>query len=452
MVSWRHMTNIAPRRRPPETCHPISDFRSGGACRYHLRAMIFWNKQPSNKQSLVNTFRLAFGGFLILLALLFPAAHDCSAQDSYTRIELGTEFSTVRETPYGGGGKNFPGFGGRFDWNFNRRLALEGQVDFFPGHAEPIFLEQGGQTLEAVFGLRAKVIQTKRLSVFGLIRPGLIRFSDVLSFNTNPDGSFATKPSTNFVLNLGGGLEYYISPRWVLRADISGNPNRVANENYTGPLGSGFAVGKVDDTTRLSFGVAYRPGVLIENELEHSVSGNWEVGPLFTTLVSLREGSQNGVRTDLGLGGYASRRIWGAFYADGDVLYFPANRSPGGPHDGGELLQGLFGIKGGIRRNHVGFFGKVRPGFNSYSQAVNSYDNSSGTPIYGYGRSTNFVLDLGGIVEFYPTERSTLRIEAGDTHVYYGTRNVDIDGVPTPYPGGALTHSIEFMVGYGWRF
>jgi hypothetical protein len=55
-------------------------------------------------------------------------------------------------------------------------------------------------------------------------------------------------------------------------------------------------------------------------------------------------------------------------------------------------------------------------------------------------------------VELYPTEKSTLRLEAGDTHIYYGTRNVDVNGIPTPYPGGALTHSIELMVGYGWRF
>lgn len=417
-----------------------------------MNAAEFSTERPNIHLFIPKPSKLAFAEAFIFLALLFVTVHPCFAQDNYTRIELGTEFSTVRETPVGGGGENFPGFGGRFDWNFTRRLALEAQVDFFPGHAEPLFLIQGGQTLEAVFGLRAKVIQTRRLSVFGLIRPGLLHYSDVLSNNTNPDGSFTTKAPTNFVLSLGGGLEYYLSPRWVLRADISGNPNRVANENYTGPGGSGFAVGKIEDTTRLSFGIAYRPGVLVENETEHSVTGNWEIGPLFSTLVSLREGSQNGVRTDLGLGGYFSYRIWGVFYLDSDVLYFPANRAPGGPHDGGELLQGLFGIKGGIRRNHVGFFGKVRPGFNSYSQAVTSYEDTAGAPIYGYGRSTNFVLDLGGIVEFYPSEKGTLRIEAGDTHNYFGTRNVDIDGISTPFPGGPLTHSIELIVGYGWRF
>ncbi len=383
---------------------------------------------------------------LLVLALLVGSA-TCSAQSQTSKFEMGGEFSTIRQTPVGGGGKNFPGFGARFDWNFNRRLAFETEVDYFPEHAAPEFLVQGGQTLEAVFGLRAKVIETRRLSVFGLIRPGLLHFNGVYDFRSQ------TIAPTYFVLNLGGGLEYYLSPRWVLRADISGNPYRVANESFTGVKGeAGLAIGKIEDTTRLSFGVAYRPGALRDNPPETRVSGNWEFGPLFSTLMSVREGSLNGVRTDLGLGGFASYRLWGVFYLDSDVLFFPESHSTGGPHDGGEILQGLFGVKGGIRRNHYGFFGKIRPGFNSYSQAIRSSTTGNGAPSYTYGRSTNVVLDLGGIVEFYPGERSTFRFEAGDTHVFYGDRTVEVNGVATEYPGGSLKHSIEFMLGYGWRF
>lgn len=390
--------------------------------------------------------------WIALLPLLFSASF-CFAQENYTRVEIGGQFGTIRQTPVGGGGKNFPGFGGRFDWNFNRRLALETEIDFFPEHSASLLLNQGGSTLQAVFGVRAKVVQTRRISMFGLIRPGLLHFSDVLSNNMNPDGSNRTFSPTYFELNLGGGIEYYISPRWVLRADISGNPYRVANEHYSTPNGAGFAIGKIEDTTRLNFGVAYRPGTLRDNETERPVSGNWEFGPLFSTMISVREGSSNGVRTDLGLGGYFSRRIYGAFYFDSDVLYFPASRATAGPHDGGEIFQGLFGVKGGIRRNHVGFFGKVRPGFNSYSQALTSVTGpSDGTQTFTYGRSTNIVLDLGGIVEFYPSEHGTLRLEAGDTHLFYGAKTVDVNGTNYAYPGGGLKHSIQFIVGYGWRF
>jgi hypothetical protein len=62
------------------------------------------------------------------------------------------------------------------------------------------------------------------------------------------------------------------------------------------------------------------------------------------------------------------------------------------------------------------------------------------------------VLDLGGIVELYPSERSTLRMEVGDTHILFGTRDLNVNGTPQPVPGGNLQHSIQFILGYGWRF
>jgi hypothetical protein len=45
-----------------------------------------------------------------------------------------------------------------------------------------------------------------------------------------------------------------------------------------------------------------------------------------------------------------------------------------------------------------------------------------------------------------------LRIEVGDTHLFFNTRNVVVDGVTEPVPGGAMQHSIQLIVGYGWRF
>jgi hypothetical protein len=155
-----------------------------------------------------------------------------------------------------------------------------------------------------------------------------------------------------------------------------------------------------------------------------------------------------------GVGGYASYQLYRVFYLDGDLLYYPRGTSSSGAHDGGEILQGLLGVKGGIRRNHFGFFGKVRPGFNSYSKALSGItaDPSSGAATYTYGRATNFVIDLGGIIEFYPAERGTLRLEVGDTHIFFGTRNINENGAVVPVPGGDLRHSMQFSLGYGWRF
>jgi hypothetical protein len=387
-----------------------------------------------------------------VLGVLF-AVVAVRAQDIYTRTEIGAEFSIIRQSPPGDGGKNYPGFGGRFDWNLTRRLAIESQVDFFPEHSGSVLYKQGGQTLQAVAGLRAKVIQMRRLSVFGLVRPGIFHFTDVLYYNSDLTTTTGVKPFNYFVLNIGGGVEYYLSNRWVLGADIEGDPYRVANATYSfSGGGTGFAIGKIEDTTRLSFGVAYRPGAWIENEPEHGVDGRLEVGPLFTTMISAREGASVGVRADPGFGGYTSYKLYKVFYLDGEVLYFPRNTNTSGPHDGGEILQALAGVKGGIRRNHFGFFGKVRPGFNSYSKALTSITTTNSAVVYGFDRSTSFALDLGGIIEFYPAEHGTFRLEVGDTHLFFGNRNVNDNGIIVPSQGGDLRHSIEFVTGYGWRF
>ena len=386
------------------------------------------------------------------LLLFFLAALDVSAQDTRTRFELGGEYSTIEQTQADHSGVTYSGFGGRFDWNLSRRLAIESQVDFFPEEGVPFLLIQGGQTLEAVFGVRAKVIQTKRLSVFGLVRPGLLHFTAAGTLSGLPNLTLVTEPITHFVLNLGGGLEYYPAPRWVLRFDLEGNPYRVGAQPISSSGGTEILPGKINDTTRLSFGVGYRVGALVENEHETKVPGNWEFGPLFSALVIAREGVADNVRTEPGFGGYFSYRFYGVFYADADLLYFPRNPGASGPHDGGTILEGLAGVKGGVRRNHFGFFGKVRPGFNSYSEALTGASSSGGAPAFRYARSTNLVLDLGGILEFYPREKGTVRLEVGDTHLFFSTKDVNVNGVVQAAPGGKLQHSIEMMVGYGWRF
>jgi hypothetical protein len=388
------------------------------------------------------------------LVAILPAL-PLRAQDEYSRFELGAQYSTFEGTDGSFHRAALSGFGGRFDWNLNRRLAVESQVDFFPEHGAPLVLVQGGRTTQAVFGIRAKVLQTRRFSVFGVLRPGLLHFTDVAIPSAQPP-SFATfQPATYFVLNLGGGIEYYPSSRWILRADVQGDPYRVPAQSVSFP-GSIPVIakqpGKIDDSTRVSFGVAYRLGKLEENERETNVPGNWEFGPLFSTMVIAREGPPDNVRTEPGFGGYFSYRFYGVFYADGDLLYFPRGTPMSGVHDGGTILQGLVGLKAGIRRNHIGFFGKVRPGFHSSSQALTAINTSGQGPLFSYDRSTNFVLDLGGIVEFYPQKHSTLRIELGDTHLFFGTRTLNFDGTTEQIAGGKMQHSIQLIVGYGWRF
>lgn len=385
-----------------------------------------------------------------MAAILLGFASSARAQSEYTRVELGGEFSTVQERGTSNSITVFAGFGGRFDWNFTRRLAFESQVDFFPQHGMVLPYRQGGQTLEGVFGIRAKVIQTKHLSVFGLVRPGFLHFSEVEKATGAVNPVYRTAPATYFTLNLGGGIEYCFSERWAARLDISGNPYVVGNDR---PTQNFFVAGSTQDTTRISLGLAYRPGALREHEAERKITGNWEFGPLYSNLTLMRDNPQIGVRNESGFGAYASLHLYKVFFLDGDLLYFPQYASSPGIHDGGTILQGLFGVKGGIRRNHMGFFGKVRPGFNYYSKSETGYTlDANQTPVFSYSPTSAFVLDLGGIVEFYPTERGTLRIEAGDTHIFWSDKSYNANGTPVSYPGGKLRHSIQLAFGYGWRF
>ena len=98
------------------------------------------------------------------------------------------------------------------------------------------------------------------------------------------------------------------------------------------------------------------------------------------------------------------------------------------------------------------FLRQSAAGFQSYAQALEgTASQPNGTVDYTYGRSTNFALDLGGIVEFYPSERGTLRIEAGDSHTFFSAHTVNVNGTSLRYDLG-MHHTIQLVFGYGWRF
>jgi hypothetical protein len=403
--------------------------------------------------------RLRVTRWLGLLALLFavlivPAARP---QQEYSRFEVSGQYSLIRLLDASGNAQSHSGFGGRLDLNLTRRLALESQLDFFPHHASPFLQQQGGHALQALFGIRGKVIQSKHFAVYGLLRPGLIHFEKVAVFSSTLPLTFTTRPATYFLVNLGGGIEFYPTSRVITRFEISGNPYAIPN--FTAPALSGFVTkpGEITDHFGISVGVGYRLGALHENASEAPVSGKLEFGPQFTTLIVQRESSLDGVRTEPGIGGFASYNLFRFFDADAAVNFFPRGTKSSGVHDGGDIFQGLFGIKGGIRRDRVGIFGKVRPGFNSYSRALTGVSQISAgpPPLFKnlFDRSTNFVLDLGGVVELYPTRYTTLRFDLGDTHIYFATKSfVFSNGNVISVPGGQRLHSIELSVGYAWRF
>jgi hypothetical protein len=59
------------------------------------------------------------------------------------------------------------------------------------------------------------------------------------------------------------------------------------------------------------------------------------------------------------------------------------------------------------------------------------------------GGRTAFALDLGGVVEFYPSRRVVMRFDLGDTVVNFRGN----------FAGRSLTtHNLQFNAGVGYRF
>jgi hypothetical protein len=150
---------------------------------------------------------------------------------------------------------------------------------------------------------------------------------------------------------------------------------------------------------------------------------------------------------------------------EGEANAFP-KEYPGYTHSlsglSGRNAQAQFGVKAGKRFRKIGFFGKARPGFVSFSKV--SYVVSTSTIIF-FGREFTigqfgekprkfFSTDLGGVVEFYPSRRVVTRVDLGDTIVRYGEIFV---------PGFSLSnaiqrsppetrHNFQLSVGVGFRF
>lgn len=164
-------------------------------------------------------------------------------------------------------------------------------------------------------------------------------------------------------------------------------------------------------------------------------------------------------RTESGFGARASYNLNDHFAFDGEVDFFPRNyRRVVSNFTGGRVIEGLFGLRAGMRKNRLGLFAKVRPGFESSGRAeIAHFPNGNGPDAqnpFGFERvrATQFALDVGGVFEFYPSTRTIIRFDLGDTMVRY-------PGVQfTHLPDGTVSvktvysHKPQFGIGFGIRF
>ena len=179
--------------------------------------------------------------------------------------------------------------------------------------------------------------------------------------------------------------------------------------------------------------------------------------------------------TEPGFGGRFTYNINSHLAAEAEVNFFPKERRVeksiigfgGEVLQGGHKIQGLFGIKAGARKGKLGFFGKARPGFMHFSRFERPTficipeDPCPPNPP-PFLSETDFALDLGGVIELYPSRRAVVRFDIGDTIVHSGSGEVILLPGTFQFPSGPgrsvfgvvrpTSHNLQFSVGVGFRF
>lgn len=214
--------------------------------------------------------------------------------------------------------------------------------------------------------------------------------------------------------------------------------------------------------------------LLLEAKAQSDDVPKFELGAQFT---SITKPDFNNGATEPGFGGRFTFNLNRSVALEAVGNFFPHKCSfcGGGGVAGdnsGNITQGFFGVKAGKRFQKWGIFGKGRPGVVSFSEGDSRFV-LTGTGGIGPGgtfpfdflllqsRQTHFAVDLGGVIEFYPSKRIVTRFEAGDTLIHYGQRQSSfLSFDPTtfvpvliPFTTRSETrHNFQFVAGVGWRF
>lgn len=190
----------------------------------------------------------------------------------------------------------------------------------------------------------------------------------------------------------------------------------------------------------------------------------FEVGAQFTTLT---KPDFDGGRTEAGFGGRFTYNLTDYLALEAEGNFFPHRCLTCTSGNNGRITEGLFGIKAGRRFNKFGLFAKARPGFVRFGEGVADFiplpSPPGPFPLFEIRRrpTTNFAVDVGGVLEFYPSRRIVTRFDAGDTIIRYGpqtfstfafdptTGATTVDTFTTP---SETRHNFQFSAGVGFRF
>jgi hypothetical protein len=178
--------------------------------------------------------------------------------------------------------------------------------------------------------------------------------------------------------------------------------------------------------------------------LEQKVEVGLHYASINLTPLDSRRESGGGVRLSYNINDYL------AVEAEGNIFEFAIGDHP---TDDVLAVQGLIGVKAGLRNRRFGVFAKVRPGVANFPMLkVNRRFCSLILPCEGSGRSgSRFALDTGAVLEFYPTKKIILRFDVGDTMIRFKDDSLFRSSGLVRINDG-FSHNFQWGVGVGFRF
>jgi len=378
---------------------------------------------------------------LFAAVLLIGGAQTTLAQTQSSRLQVGGAFSSIELDNDVGEPGGHGGAGVRAIVRLTRRVAIDTRAVWFPGQADPRFQSQGGQSLQLAAGGRGKFVARPHYSIYGVLLPELLHFTDAVVAFDPQTGAERTGSVTHFALDSGLGVEIYGRPRWTFWAEATGPLYLVdggeLGRSAPGPQGQVLIASlspNVRNPWQVSLGATYNVGAMHdESATEQPVIGRFQIGGHLAHRSAVSLGSDS-VRSQLALGGFASYRVCPGVYADGALSIFTNAVPVSTTIDGGRLTQLLVGGKFGTRKDGFGFFAKFRAGMDSHSRVVvGSYAN------YTVRRADYLAIDIGAVVERYVGRHAVIRFDGGDIYTAAGYLAYE-------------QHSLNLTVGAGWRF
>jgi hypothetical protein len=186
-----------------------------------------------------------------------------------------------------------------------------------------------------------------------------------------------------------------------------------------------------------------------ENAFGQSDIQKYEVGGQFTSRnITIKDNVYElCCKKDIGGGGRFSFNLNKQIALESEVNFFTKDNRRN-PSVG--KTQMLFGIKAGIRNEQFGVFGKLRPGIMRFSNIFDCPTTDSTS--CGLHTKNEFTLDAGGVVEVYPTKKTVMRFDAGNTLIKFSPTFLVQDGFRFRNTSGRTHNYFQFSIGAGFRF